>query len=55
MDANNPLILEDLCIVSYMQGQFQQSYNLGQRALQLDASRSEARKYVELASQRIGL
>ena len=53
LDPNNTLILQDVCIVSYMQGQYQQAMNIGSRALQLDPSLEEAKKYVELARQKL--
>jgi len=53
LDPNNTLILEDVCIISYMQGQYQQAVNIGTRALQLDPSLTEARKFVDLASQKL--
>jgi len=54
LDPNNSLILQDVCIVSYMQGQYQQAMNIGTRALQIDPTLGEAKKYVELSRKKLG-
>ena len=51
LDPNSPILNEDLCIYYYLQGNKQQALSYGLKALQLDPTRGEARKYVDLIQQ----
>ena len=49
LDPNSAILNQDICILKYLQGRNQEAINYGRRALSLDPTLTEARKYIELA------